>query len=86
MPVTTTNSLYPKGTTKTMARKNGDNYVGVLYEFGFCDDDYEWIDYSESHEINGEGATLREPDIVSYYGVKIGDKIEPFGEYYTLLW
>ena len=83
VPVTTTNSLYPKGTTKAMAKvstaegfagtdDNGRiNYEGVLYDFGYFDwDDYYWYTYSESQVMSsyGQGTEgYREPDIISDY-------------------
>ncbi len=82
VPVTATNSLYPKGTTKAMAKvSTGEyagttggltNYEGILYNFGYFDDDDEWYPYEEpiamSSSSNGQGTNgYREPATLSSY-------------------
>ena len=52
-----------------MARKDGNNYVGVLYNFGYWNhDDDIWESYSESIVMSDQGTTgYREPAYLTDY-------------------
>ena len=90
-------NLTAKGTTKPMAKSstaegfagtdsNGrTNYEGVLYDFGYLDNSWNWQSYSTSQVMSsyGQGTTLyREPDIVSNYD---NDTSKPSGSDSTYL-
>ena len=79
VPVTISNLLYPKGTTKAMAKEStGDyagtthdliNYEGVFYSFsgtGNASYSEEQSNYGQNYIFEGIAKTQSEPDILSY--------------------